>query len=565
LNKITAIIDENIVIGKKGRKTVRKTMKIFLIVLIVLIAALFSLGFYVNNLGVVLPNVWVDGINLSGMTRDEAVQFLIDSGYEKNAAGVSATIMFPNGRDFTIFGEEVGFSYSAAKAANEAFWFGRDNDSFLGNEIAYVRALFTTTDFRNVGVMPFNREFVRELAMVQTGLFNDGLIDYSYSINSDNITIDLGTGLKPADAEQVYNLAVRTLFQALEHGAHLSVSYTPEEIEVRGIDLDLLYDRISVRPVSSQYDPEMFGATESLSGVTFDMTRARVNLHNALFGSQIVIPLLAVEPEVTQAGLEGMLFRDVLAERTTFIAGTNNRLNNIVISSAAVDGTILNPGDEFSFNQVVGRRTVANGFMPAGAFVGGRLVDVVGGGICQTTSSIYDCVLHADLEVVERVNHGFMVTYIPLGQDATVSWGSLDFRFRNNTDFPIRIESTVSGRSLTVRLIGTKLDDNYIVVRSEQISSTPFRVVERVDESVPPGRTVVYNDGYRGFVVDTFQDLFDVNGELISTTYVGRSVYRVQNRIILVPPAPAPPAPPAPPPDSTPAEVEPNDPTTQPP
>jgi len=292
-------------------------------------------------------------------------------------------------------------------------------------------------------------------------------------------------------------------------------------------------------------------------------------LDRAGVGIDVVIPLLVVEPEITKEYLDSMIFRDVLAERTTRILGTSNRLNNVVLSANAVDGTLLNPGDIFSFNNIVGRRTEEKGYKEAAAYVGGMTVLEVGGGICQTSSTIYDCVLHADLEVVERYAHRFTVSYLPLGNDATINWGTLDFRFRNDTDFPIRVETVVTGRDLEVKLIGTKLDDTYIVIDFESISTTPYEVIRREDESVPQGETITYTDGYTGQVVDTYKYLYDGDGTLISKTLVGRSSYRVQDRIILIPPALPPEEPDtSPDPGTPPAEPSPSpspSPSTEPP
>ena len=159
--------------------------------------------------------------------------------------------------------------------------------------------------------------------------------------------------------------------------------------------------------------------------------------------------------ELLRKDVEIVLFQDMIGETITSIAGTANRLNNIVLASAAVDGLVLQPGEEFSFNQVVGRRTRERGYLPAPAFSGGRTIQAVGGGICQVSSSIFSAIMDTDMLVTERRPHGQPVTYLPRGRDATVSWGTIDFRFVNNTIHPLRIDAKVSGRTLTVRVFGT--------------------------------------------------------------------------------------------------------------
>ena len=162
-----------------------------------------------------------------------------------------------------------------------------------------------------------------------------------------------------------------------------------------------------------------------------------------------------IDAENTQGVLENLLFRDLIGQCVTQIPGTENRLNNIILASASVNGLILEPGEEFSFNRIVGQRTSARGYKSAAAFSNGTTVQAIGGGICQVSSTLYSAIMDSSLRVTERYPHGLPVSYIPKGRDATVSWGSLDFRFLNNTDYPLRIDAEVDGRTLTVHVYGT--------------------------------------------------------------------------------------------------------------
>jgi len=157
--------------------------------------------------------------------------------------------------------------------------------------------------------------------------------------------------------------------------------------------------------------------------------------------------------------IENLLFRNLFGECVTQIPGTENRLNNIIIATASVNGLVLEPGEEFSFNRVVGQRTTDRGYRSAPAFSNGTTVMAIGGGICQVSSTLYSAIMDSTLRVTERHPHGLPVSYIPRGRDATVSWGSLDFRFQNNTDYPLRIDAEVDGRTLTVRVYGTIVEN----------------------------------------------------------------------------------------------------------
>ena len=527
---------------KKVRKTKSRIgIKVALAVLIVLIAgaavAFVVLGFYVDNLDTVYPNVWADGINLAGLSLDDANHALIETGYESNAKDVSATIRFPDSVSFTITGDEAGFAMDASQAAAVAYEYGREG-TFFQKEIAFIKAYLKRTDLRVVSSVSLDEEYVRSVAAEHTKTFNSTLIDGAYDISSDRIIVVKGAGVMPAVENEVFELAVATLNKALEEKAQLTAEYTPSSAHNEDVDLDMLLNTIKKDPMDAHFDPETFDVIEGSSGRTFDMTAARVSLDNAGTGERIVIPLLMLQPSVFAAELEAMLYRDVLAEKTTNIAGTSNRVNNVGLASDTIDGTILLPGEVFSFNDTVGMRTAEKGYREAGAYVSGNTVLEIGGGICQTSSTIYDVVLKSNLEVIERRPHMFTVAYLPLGNDATVNWGTIDFKFKNNTDYPIRIDSKadVAGRKLNVQIIGTKLDDNYINIEYKLISTNAYQTIREEDESVPEGQTIVKTDGHTGYVVDTYKYLYDKDDNLIEEIYVGRSTYRSQDRLILIPP-----------------------------
>ena len=519
---------------KRRGNGLRTAFIIILIFLVGVVALVYSLGIYVSRLNTVFPNVWADGISLAGLTLEESVSTLIEMGYESNAKNVSATVVFPDDSSFTISGNEAGFAFNAYDAAIAAFEFGREG-TFFENERAYVRSLFNRTDLRDLSASKFDQDLVRTVAAEHARTFNEFIINNAYAIEDDRITVIKGTGIEPADEEEVFSLAVSTLLQAMDLQKHLTAKYIPKAAEIKEVDLNLLFNTIHIDPIDAVYDPATYSATEGSTGLTFDLAEAQSRLDRAAVGLEVTIPLLVIEPTVTKEQIDSMLFRDVLSERKTRIEGTSNRLNNVNLSTAAVDGTLLNPGEIFSFNGVVGRRTEERGYKEANAYIGGMTVLEVGGGICQTSSTLYDCVLHTDLEVIERLPHRYVVAYLPHGNDATINWGTIDFRFLNNTDYPIRIDATVTGRELHVLLIGTKLDDGYIVVESVEISRTPPQLIRREDESVPQGETVVYTSGYTGYIVDTYKHYYDGEDNFLSKKLVGRSTYRVQDRVILIP------------------------------
>ncbi len=502
------------------------------IVVVVLAAGFIAAGFYVDGVDTVFPNVSVAGVELADLTQEEARQALIDAGYEDSTNNVSVTVNFPDGDTMTVSGEDAGIRLLAGSAAETAYLYGKDG-SFFANELCYIKSLFTKVDLDRSGESTVNEENIRAIVNAYTDAYNEKSMEDAYTINSDSIEVVKGTGGILADADDVYELVMSAFPESAASNTPVTVDYTMDaESE---LDFQNIYDRIYIEPVSAVYDEETYAVTESVTGVSFDIDAAQKAYDAAMVGATVTIPLLYTEPEINTGALEELLFRDVIAERKTYISGTSNRINNVKLAAAAIDGTILNPGETFSYNETVGQRTTEKGYLPAGAYVGGEVVQEIGGGICQVSSTLYCCVLHADLEVVDRSNHMFIVTYLPLGNDATVNWGSVDFKFKNNTEYPIQIEMFSEDGYLNVKLHGTKLDTNYIEVEYVVISTTPYEVVEEEDESIEEGTTEVKHGGHTGYVVDTYRYLYDENDELIEKTFIARSTYRKQDKVILVP------------------------------
>jgi len=529
-------------VGKPARKKKKgaNPLGVIVIILVLAIVVAGAVGFMARSGDKIYPNVSFAGFDLGGMTQAEAATSLQTDGYEQSLAAAIAQVKLPNGDSFTISAKDSGLSLTASQAAAEAYDFGR-NESMIKDIITYFKCLFGAKS--EVGVAGVGDATRPELPAVRAAVhdavtrLNIALGDDTFNIGEDEITI-LKSGDKVlADENHVYDITMNALHDAITSGGIVTIGYElPDHSDSFEVDLVAIYNTINVAPVEAAYDAETKTVTESVTGVSFDMAEAQRLIAAADTGSYIRIPLIKVLPEVTSESLRELLFRDVLSERTTYIDGTSNRLTNITLAAAAIDGLILNPGEEFSFNGTVGERTAAKGFKTAGAYSGGRTVQEIGGGICQVSSTIYDCVLHADLEVTDRRNHQFVVSYLPLGNDATVNWGTTDFKFKNNTDYPIEIDTNVDGRNLTIKLIGTKSDTNYIKVQYETLSTRGFSTIEVEDESIEPGKQKVDTSGHSGATVETYKYRYKEDGTLIDKTFIARSTYNAQNRVILVAP-----------------------------
>ena len=174
---------------------------------------------------------------------------------------------------------------------------------------------------------------------------------------------------------------------------------------------------------NASYDKETGAIVPEEAGADFDVDEAQRLLDAAAPGETVTVPAQVELPAVTAEELEQVLFRDVLGEARTHVGGTSARRSNVKLSAASINEYVMNSGDVFSYNDVVGQRTAARGYQAAPAYVQGETVDEIGGGICQTSSTLYLACLRSNLEITERYAHRYVPAYITAGMDATVSWG----------------------------------------------------------------------------------------------------------------------------------------------
>jgi vancomycin resistance protein VanW len=203
---------------------------------------------------------------------------------------------------------------------------------------------------------------------------------------------------------------------------------------------------------------------------------------------------------------------------------------NIELTATRLNGTVLEPGQVFSYYNKVGPYTAANGYGWGRAFVGDRIVPSVGGGVCQGASTLYATVLRTGLQVIERHQHGLLVPYLPPGEDATVSSDYLNFRFRNNTAHPVLITAAAWDRVYRIAIWGA-VPGPRITVKHEILERYPFRTIVRTDPKLKPGAEEVLAPGQPGVKARTWLEIDTPNGVVVKD--LGIDTYRASPRIIL--------------------------------
>ena len=414
---------------------------------------------------VFFPGVSIDGIELGGMSMEEA-QALIDMGQQQTSEAFSLVVE-ASGRRWRITSEEVPMTFDAQQVLERAYAVGRR------------------------GTLEERYAEITQTAQ-QGKAFTTG---FSY------------------DRE-----AIGRLVDVIGE----SVDYEAKDATLDAFDVN----------------NRTFTFTEAQKGYRIDRQKLAADILDALDAGaydRVVKPTgEAVEPRITRAQLQGLFGK--VSSFTTETTKDRDRNTNIELSANALNGRVVMPGDTLSFNQCTGQRTGVKGYREAGAIAGGVLVDDTGGGVCQTSSTLFNAVIRADLEIVEREAHSWPASYVNKGEDATVNWPSLDFVFRNNGEFPVFVVAWYEKQKVTVEIYGKLLENGQkIELYSEVIKELKPSddVLMTLDETLPLGTRKAGRKKRTGYIVDTYKVYYDSMGQETARKKLWTTTYRATQDEIL--------------------------------
>jgi len=405
----------------------------------------------------IYPNISIAGTDVSWMTPEEALEALNLDLFEQRVSSAQVTVLFPDDTELTIRGEDINLTNDAQIAVDDAFSLGRGN-GFIQDTISFIKRYYDKMLHFNVYQI-YDIEILNSCVDTFVEEFNAKFIRILPQINGEEVIITKGAGQELIDVPSLKDITYIGLFESFEAGHPVEIEFTLPETKANTNQLLAIQQVISKPAQSAILDTSTLVVSNSAVGTDFDLFNAIEMINNTETGKTVSIPISFIEPEITREHLESMLFRDLIGECTTWVHGSADRVTNVRISSETVNGTILRPGDEFSFNDIVGVRSTSKGYRPGGAFVDGVTVSVIGGGICQTSSTLHSAIMDTEIKITDRKPHGQPIPYLPRGRDATVFWGKQDFKFVNNTEFPLRIDFELDNRNLTVKVYGTIIDD----------------------------------------------------------------------------------------------------------
>lgn len=416
--------------------------------------------------GQIVSDVSVGGVEIGGLTKGEAKKALQAAFGEQfsqktmeirfSEAGTvleKLNIRYP-ANSLLISPEESHAKLDAAAAVKAAYALGRtDLDGsrtmsllpYLGLDEAAIRSVADSYAQQLA-------QLYQDSSYTVQGTAPD-VTNYNESTPCQTVTLFRGYPGIEIDADALYN----EILEGYNTGS-FAVSYQGTVSAKKPVspDLDGLWEQTRLAPEDPSVDLTSYQVIPGVHGYEFDLAEARQQFQNLAYGESTLISLHYTDPEIAD---EDAYFQDILGHCETPHGDNENRNGNLRKACGMLDGLVLQPGQELSYNEALGPRTKELGWLPAPAYSGTKLVDSPGGGICQVSSTLYLASVYSELTIVERRNHGYPVSYIPLGMDATVSWGFADLKIRNDSPMPVKIQAEESDGYVRISILGTETRD----------------------------------------------------------------------------------------------------------
>jgi len=502
----------------------KKTGVIIGILLIVIILTTFILtGFALINLynDKILKGISIGGINVENLTIEEATKVLTDKYNSKISKEISLEV---DGQIYSIIPEELDVKYDIKKAVDEAYNEGRTGN-IIQNNFTIMKAYIKKKNIE-VGIT-YNEEALENILKDINSKIPEAMLDNTYSVEEDELIITKGKDGVSIEKEEAKELIV----QALTDWDNKKIEIKIIDAKCPEIDIEKIYEEIYCEPQDASYKVDPFEIIPHKNGIDFDIEKAKKILKEDK--EEYIIDLIINEPKVHTNEIGEEAFPNLLGSCSTKFDVTNvSRTKNVKLALKKIDGVVVMPGETFSYNKTLGKRTAEAGYDYAAGYAGGKVVPMLGGGICQVSSTLYTAVLYANLDIVERYNHMFLTSYIGAGKDATVVYGSLDFRFKNTRKYPIRIKATSNGGVAEVKIYGIKEEVEYDVeIESTILNYISYKTIYEEDKTLAPGQEKVEQNGMRGCKSKTYRVL-KLNGQEVSRELLSSDTYDAMNKIV---------------------------------
>lgn len=481
--------------------------------------------------GIILENVYVAGVNVGGLPQKDAITVVeqaTQDTYSKNAMVITvldSKVEIPPEYAGTL--DVRGAVRAAYKFGNTGSQEKRKQEQNIAMTTGYYVDLAPYLGIKESAI----RETLKEFGKNYNTVLNQTTYEITGKEPNQVLVIQLGT--------PEYGLNLDTLYEQVMDAYNRNVFAVIGSCGMMNpdpIDLKTIAEKYCKAPVDASFDEKTFEIAEGKDGYGIDLESAEKILQSAKYGAKVEIPFTSLKPEITAESLKKLLYRDTLASFTAEADSNKGRDINLELACVAVDGAVLYPGQVFSFNDRLGEPTTGKGYRSVISQESGKATKTVGEGISQVSSALYYCVLSSELEVVYRDNHNYYPDYVPLGTDAKVSWNSIDFKFKNNTKYPIRITAIADRGSVTVELTGTDVRDYRVELEYEEVARTEYSVSY---QTMDAGNSEGYKNGdyivepCYGNKIKIYRCKYDkTTGEQLTRDFIEQSNYMARDGIV---------------------------------
>lgn len=466
------------------------------IAIIILIIAFGIFTVYNANNDNIVSGVFIKNVDVSNLSKDEAkekISSYINENLPENIA------LKHNDFETSIPLSSLNLSFDIDSAVDSAYSIGK-NENILKNSFQAIKTMFTHTNIEP--------SYSIDIEQLETSLKDissklpDTVKESGYYIEGKNLIITPGSEGNIVNVSQMVSYIKNGLANLTLKDRTLDIATVIEKPSE--INIDKIYEEIYKEPVDAYYTQDPYAVFPSENGMDFaiSLDEAKAMLEEPK--DEYVIPLKILYPNVTTNMIGTEAFPDLLSTYSTkYSTRDKDRTTNLQLAANKINGTVLMPGEIFSYNQVVGERTIAAGYKEAPIYVSGEVVDGLGGGICQITSTLYNAVLYANLGIVSRSNHQFVPSYVTASRDATVVYGAIDFKFKNTRNYPIKITCSVSNGIATFNIYGLRSDNEYDIEISSRVTGTTS--------------SAIYSEAYK---------ILKQNGQVIRSELLSRDTYK---------------------------------------
>ena len=506
---------------KKKKKTSVSGIWIGFLALILILVGTYLTGLAVSGGNRIFPNVTIGGIAVGGMNAEEAEQELVRQGWEEKTSR-TLHVETIHGITMDLPFTDSGVLPDTGTAVRAAIRYGRTGNAFV-DLFRFLICHWKETDICS-RYPKLNSEFLNEKIAECANAVNELLGDDGYIIDVESCELRLvkGQGTVRLDSDGLCEAVTAALL-----ANQTELTFTGLTGESACPDFGAIYEAVYSEMQNARFSNDgTYTIIPESVGYQFDITEAQSLWEQAELADTVCIPIEVTVPEVTAEYLESRLYRDLLGATTTkYNNSGENRCSNVRLAASLINEVVLYPGEEFSYNEVVGVRTEERGFLPAPAYAGyDDIKEEIGGGICQVSTTLYASALFAFLDVTSHTSHIYPPNYIQLGLDATVTipeggGRTIDFKFKNNKSYPIKIiayceETEKDGKpfkTVTVEIWGTLEDDDFMPIEFDNSYSTIYdydRVIEPAYED---------REGYKIKFTHEEQEFEDDTGKGIRT------------------------------------------------